>query len=818
VRKFLLLLALILAALVAGPLGCGGSSQQRDAADEAENVEGSEVSEVSDPGPSRDIAPRAPSTDPPPSSQAGEPYKLAVLLRFSDDPVFTRFFVDSIRRQVRDQLANYFAGLAEVRVDTSDSLQQELEAKSIRDLPPEQEANTLRGLLQKLEASGLRDLSIPPAEFLQRNLRHKVFLTVVEFREGLYRVRWRQLDGDVQHIGPEYSETTPDRQWLAKAICLAIKEDFAPVAVVEPIGDGSEAQLAFRGAEHGDRLAAWLEAGCVLKPFWVIGQQDGSVACQPMPYTALVIARDKNAHPWTKATVITGRTDPWRRTARVNAFKAIKLTTRRGRFRLRLLNAHSEDDEPVRTMVYASSMGFGDTKDRIRLEPDRRGYVVPPRNYQFDQVAYLTLRENKEFKLLLPITQPLVEREWRIPVDKDAGEKSNWRRKLYYCVQDLQAIQTLMDQCIGEVNQLNQNKHYEKALETVQQAVGPLDDLMRLAADDVRQVEAEAERVETSGDSLLVWVLGRSAELRNRLDELRALAADLDDTIRRLDAQSRAKVALKLAREAEQEKVDIDEAIARYEEALAALKECEDPGLQQVERKLAELRDWNEPKSPEHERARQFVFQRYAQSSVDDLTDSLLDDAQDFFEDLRDLRDDLAVTKLAKINGEHLGALAEIVEMLADRDSETDRAEQEKYRGILEKLIAFQKEVTDHLKSCAEGRPLPAASRAGEDTEAEEKPETEEEPQPEQETGETAASDRQEPAQPDMEPASPEGQTPETEQSPPGTGQPPTESEQPTADAKPPPPETKPQSPPAKRPGGPPDLGIEEEEEAPIEP
>lgn len=627
----------------------------------------------------------------PRSAEADEPYELTVCLRFADDPIFTRFFVESVRRQVRDQLVNYFGALANVQVTTS------------------------HPLLEKLDSASLADLSIPPEEFVAGDLRGKVFLMTVDFQDGLYRVRWRQVHGSVQYLGPPFGQATPDRLWLAKAICLAVKGDFAPVASVQPTPGSSEVGLSFRGADQADRLAGWLEGGCVLQPFWILRQQDGSLASKAIPNTALNIAPGAD---WTKATVLSGLANPWRRTARVADFRAVKLTTRRGQFRLRLVN--SEDGSPVAScVVYANSVGFAQTTDKDRLpEPDRKGYVVADR--QFDQVAYITIRAGREFKLLLPITEAELEKELAIPVDEQADQKSDWQRQLRYCVQDLQAVQTLREQCIRDVNDLNEKKRYEEALERVETAVELLRPLVATAAENVSEIEAEAEKVGTSESSLLGWTRKRATELQDRVRQLGELGASLADTIEKVDAQSRAEALLKLAAEA-REAGDIDETIAKYGQALK-----EWPDLPQVKELLAELREMWRIKSPEHERARRFVYEQYAQSPMDDLAD-VLPEAQRVFDQLAGLDDQLTVMKLARINGEHVATLSEIEEMLADRDSEADRAERETYRQLLEDVLEFQDQVFDFIKARDEGRPPPARPR----NEKQPAPVTEDEPQAE---------------------------------------------------------------------------------------
>ena len=134
-------------------------------------------------------------------SQVDQPYKLVVCLQFSDDPGFTQLFVDSVRRQVRDQLANFFGRLAEVKVVSSWSLPGGRDAANLEGLLGESEARSLVALLEKVELAGLAQLILSPAEFVAAGLPDKLFLVTLDVDGGTHRVEWRQLDGDVQQIG-----------------------------------------------------------------------------------------------------------------------------------------------------------------------------------------------------------------------------------------------------------------------------------------------------------------------------------------------------------------------------------------------------------------------------------------------------------------------------------------------------------------------------------------------------------------------------------------------------------------------------------------
>ncbi len=773
--------------VLGGAPGCGCPAEQADAPGDAqEAAEGAAAD-----------SPAARPADPPGASAppaTDDRYRVALHLAFSEDPVFTRFLVDSVRRQVEDRLANYFGALAEVRAVTSSPL------------------------VDKVRATGLGGLELTPAEFVERDVREKAFLMAIDFREGLYRVRWRQLDGEVQYVGPVRSKTTPDRQWLSKAVCLAVKHDFAPVAVVlDPTGE--EVELAFRGARNGaggeSRLRAWLEGGCVLQPFWVIREPDGTLACRPIPFTGLKIDAQTD---WDKAKVVSGLADPWQRTARVEGFKAIKLTTQRGRFRLRLLD--TDNGRPVkRKVVYASNTGFGKEAERDRLETDLGGYVVARQPY--DHVAYITLGElggDLRFDLLLPITEPLVEQEWRIPVNKRAAGAQHWRRHLRYCVQDLRAIKALLDQCVGEVNELNQAKHYERALDRVDQTRTALQPLIDRARRDVHRVESEARKIDTADDPLLTWAVGRLGDLEARHRKLRELSGNLARTIKDVDAQSRAEVLLNLAKEAE-EAGEYGEAIRQYQKALDEFakmspesRENEKQNVAKVTQHLNRLRQQWELRGPGHKRARDFVYQTYTNSSPDELP-ALLPEAEQVFAELQRFGDCLTILKLAKVNGEHISTLTEIMQMLADRNSEADRNEQDRYRKLSEELLDFNRRVVAAGADCGKEGPPPPDSGENEapadhprvdgKTGAEEQQEEEEEEEEEKEEVEEQQQKKQEESQQEEE------EVQEEEQEEAG------KREETAPAAKPPATEEAPEGRPEE---GPPDLGLDEEEEVPVQP
>lgn len=625
-----------------------------------------------------------------------QPYRLTVCLRFSDDPIFTHFYTASVRRQVRDQLANYFEKLVDLEV--------------VSEHP----------LLARIETAGLASLTTWPDDLDQPAVQDKLFLATIDWRDGLYRIQWRQLDGDVERVGPLRSRATPDRQWLAKAVCLAVKDDFAPVALVEPEAGGERVGLKFQGAGRGPRLAALLADGCVLQPYWVIRRQGGTLSRIPIPYTVLRIEPGENPG---QATLVSSLADPWRRTARVAGFQAIKLSTCSGRFRLRLVDADS--GSPIQTcQVYAGSRGFRQLGDEDRLDPpDRHGCVVAPR--PFADLAYVEIVQSggAASRILLPITDAWCEEVCKLRVEEQAGEKGNWQRDAAVLVQDVQVLQGMLDQYVRDLNRLNENKQYEQALQQVRQAMTTLRPLLVTARGDMSELRSRAARLELESDQRLAWVVQQLQEVDARVTDLGTMDGKLEETLRKIEVGKLAAMQAQLAEDLLRQG-DVDQAIANYREAARLSPESG------FDKRLDELNATWQIKDDDHRKARAFVFEIWPEARITQI-DELLPEAQDAFEKLVEVDDYLTVRRLLKATGEHLRELSDLVDMLLPRTTEADRQDCERYMKLTDKTARFQLDVSAYLKNRLESpsappAPKPAAPRDDQEP-AVQKPEEEEE-------------------------------------------------------------------------------------------
>jgi tetratricopeptide (TPR) repeat protein len=598
--------------------------------------------------------------------RADQPYRVVVALRFGDSPLFTSQFVSATRRQVLDQLAAHFGGLAEVRLAAPDD-----------------------PILRWLESPGLEKLTSWPADAPDGG---KLFPIDVDYNDGVYTLEWRQLDADTRQIGPLHTRATANRRWVGKAICLAVRGDFSPVAVVTPAAGQGEVKLAFRGAAWPDELKKNLAAPCLLEPLRVERQRSGALVYVPIPNTLLRLTATGDA--W-RATCESNLSDPWRTNPRVVGFQAIKLATQRGRFTLHVVDEQSGGPVPG-CLVYAGSNSFQALGDADRLEmPDRSGRVTTSRS--FDHVAYIKIVQgsSSSVQIPLPITSDCCELTCKIRVDAAAGARSDFDRQLSFLVQDLQALTAALDSDVGQVNGLHQNKRYEEALKQVERTLNFVRPFERAAEETGQKLVQQAAPLKLANTQRLQWVQSQLREIALRVKDLEGLSEALRKTIASDDAKNRAGVLLRLAGQAEQEG-QIDAAIEKYTAAIA-----EWPDQPKLLARLERLKSIWKIKSPAHAAARDFVYQIWADTDVSQL-DRALPQARKSLDELEKVHDYLTAVKLLKINGTFLAELQDRVDQLTN-DPTADRAALEKVSKILGDFAALQtatgKFVDEELKS-----------------------------------------------------------------------------------------------------------------------
>jgi tetratricopeptide (TPR) repeat protein len=343
--------------------------------------------------------------------------------------------------------------------------------------------------------------------------------------------------------------------------------------------------------------------------------------------------------------------------------------------------------------VYAGDQGFAKLGDADLLgAPDSAGYVSSART--FDQVAYVRIVQGAGSAIDVPVPMTAAECELvcKVPVDRGAGDKSDLERRIGYLVDDVRALQALVVDRVHRINELNGAKRYEDALASAREAL----DLMHKHVPALRRgcgaVDERTTALSLAADPRRAWLAEQLDDIDRQQASLDKLSSNLDSTIRRNDAQSRANVLIELGNQALGQG-NADEAIDKY--TLALGEQSDQPGL--VARLAALKKTWA-AHGPEHEAARRFAYQTWPITELAQI-EARLPDAEKAEDRFEQVGDGYSAIKLLKTNEQLLADLDRLVGELSQRDGEEDRKEHEKYVGVLERLAKLQARVAKFCQS-----------------------------------------------------------------------------------------------------------------------
>jgi hypothetical protein len=613
------------------------------------------------------------AAEPGSSAAAGEAYCMQVVLRFADDPLFTRLYKEAVFSQVRDQLLVLLEDVMRVEVLTE------------------------HVLVERWGDQPLEHFTLSPAEAAELGTPCQVCLVWIEYVEGTYRVACRRLDGPRGLLGPCRSTPTPDRQWVPKAVCEAVRREVVLEAEVRP-KRGQPEQVYLRFPTHLSRAAMerWLPPDTVFQVLRVEDHPDGTRRQSPLPNTVLVLQpppaqpNHKGERPLT-ARVVSNLRDPWRSRGRGIRFVAVNLPVQRGgRLRLRLVDQESGEPAYGATIqVRVSDRGFDRMSDRNLLELNRDGYVTTP---PLSGLAYVQILQGGEvaFEFPVPILQEWMELERRIPIDANAREKAAFERLLAYQARDVRLLHEQLNAEIHTLNALNEAKRYEEARDANAALLRSTRPSAQAVSDRLKELLNLAQALGLQDRPRLRQAADETQKLQRRLDDLAALQDSLERTIANAEAQARADVLIELGNQA-LEQFQVDDAIDKYKLALA-----EQPDQPELKKRLDELIEAWRLKSAAHRAARTFVYGAWAEAEITELQDKL-PQARQAAQTLQRYNDHLSLARLVAANNDHILALSELVDELANRGASEDQQEGKTWIGVMDSLDAFNKELTGFL-------------------------------------------------------------------------------------------------------------------------
>ncbi len=628
----------------------------------------------------------------PPGSSvpAGAAYAVQVVLRFSDDPLFTRLYKEAVFSQARDQLLVLLEDVFSVEVVTQ------------------------HVLADRLGEQPLEEFALSPTEAAELGISGQVFLVSVEFEGGTYRISSRRYDGPRGLLGPCRSMHTPDRQWVPKAVCDVVRRELVLEAEVRPKrGKPGEVYLRFPAALSRETIERWLPQGTVFQVLRVENLPNGGRRQTPIANTVLILqpstaANHKGERPFT-ASVVSNLRDPWRTSSRSVRFVAVNLPVQQGgRLRLRLVDqATGEPAYGATIQVRVSDRGFDRMTDRDLLELNRDGYVTTP---SLSGLAYVQVLQAGQvaFQFPVPILQEWMEMERRIPIDEQGREKAAFERLLDSQARDLRALHEQLNAAVSRINALNEAKRYEEARDGCAALLSEVRRSAKVATNRLKELVAAAQSLGLQDRPRLRQAADETAKLERRLEDLAGLQESLERTINNAEAQARADVLIELGRQA-QDAFEIDDAIDKYKLALA-----EQPDQPELEKMLKDLQEAWRVKGSVHRQAREVVFGGWAKAEITELEEKL-PEVRRAAQTLHRFKDNLGLERLVAANSDHMLALSDLVDELASRGATEDQQEADKWLKLVDTLEKFNEEVTGYLDGL-EGSNSPAPADGVPDT------------------------------------------------------------------------------------------------------
>jgi hypothetical protein len=485
--------------------------------------------------------------------------------------------------------------------------------------------------------------------------------------------------------------TTVDRQWVAKSICLAIRDEFNPTATVTKI-DGKTLTLAFRASAWPQELETYLSEPTLLRLIRVKSGKNGGFLREPLDRPVLLLS---DRHPTWVAQCLTPLDDPLKTSEKVDHFEAIKLNTTSGRVRVRVTNEKTR--QPVtKCLVYVSDNDSGKDLEADRLDsPDAAGVTTSSRF--FNHVAFVRVAIGGSGKpIAVPITDKLCDVPFRVRVDVLAGEKSDLERRLGYLRQDVQVLTQLREIGVKAFNEFWNAKKYDDCLTEVDGTLALIEPLVRKAKKTHADLMTAAEKLQAT----MVIASLQSME-KSQFNEIDAIMKQLNEKrgavfnmVQRNQARDRA-AALRAAGMEAIFQGDIEHGMQSFRDALKETPD--DAGLA---KDLASYEEKWKIKSPEHQRARDFVFKDLDATDDPRQIGSKIEPAKQALATLRQAADRLTARKLQIVVNRLMAALDEITENIKSKDPDQAQV----FGEQIEKLLALVEEITAFIAS--EGAPV----------------------------------------------------------------------------------------------------------------
>lgn len=627
----------------------------------------------------------APAGAAPLDAEARTGYLLRVVVRTGDHPTLTRHFRTEVLRGVTSALQAALGPAGAV------------EGIDLNDTPPDRR-DPLWTLAEERGLDALDEVTAATGP--------KTHFVFIDFADGKYRIRTRQHDGNTGFVTPFVrTQVHGDRGFAARLAGLAVGQDFGVVGTFDP--SGPQVNVVLKAGELGP-LDQFVRTGDV---FAVIQVLEGRQAVAPRGHS-------KKAATPPPAPGRTGRridgvllrvVEPPRnglavcrvynryrglpqRDGLTLGYRCVKLGTGEGPLRLRLTDPAGAPFGPDKVQARAGDTEFPNPQDpRARDELRFRDGVFVSEE-KFRNVAFVLVQNGQTPVARIPVEifpEHVATRKVHL---NPAAEPSPAQWAATDLLDRIRSARVIQARCFEEVAAL-QKTAKPKALEYGQEAAAALEreaDLLRADLDRAKERfkgDAPANLFEACEGDLLA--------LETKTRELRTHLVQLKDVIRIENDPAAAALHKKiqaalLEAETAVKAFDIDQAIARYEEALK-LAADEPMTRAAIEKALTDLRAAWQTKDAEHAAARKFVYDVWAKLAKPGEVRDALPEARRVIARLKAVGDRFTLGKMYSVAPQvverYKKNLTELYESAADDEDRQTLTQYAKVSRDLEELL-----------------------------------------------------------------------------------------------------------------------------------
>jgi hypothetical protein len=511
-----------------------------------------------------------------------KPYQLTVVLHVADNRLLTDAFRERVERELREGLQAALGELGDVKV--------------VREHPK------LAEVLDK----GLRSL-----DTWNERSGAKTHFVLIDVSGTDYEIEARQYDGLTGTATPLVRrDRTQDREFVGRAAVQMVERDLGVVATFQAWPRGAKpqkVQLELKGGGLDAPLNRWVQKGDV---FAVVQIPTGSGTGRVVPDAIVQV----EAPPGEREATCTGNLF-WRRnppgSAGVAGYRCVKLGAARGPLQVRLVQVDPNTGKPGVLPSPAPTLlvgrrgftGEGDAPLEVTTDPKAYGSYDTTKlgdKGRFDRVAFVNVKLGADVRAQIPIVL-LDDQPVTIPVtlaENDAPLADFDKRSFQRSVLQSYAEQSMAFTELSAKKDTPRAKLIEMAREAAKRSE---EDLARL----------RAERDEVYGKNLTDADQRDRAQADQRLKAIETGVGELNRYIGRqeqIDTQEKDPKNQRVLEQLERGKLlekegELGKAIALYESILQDGFKSEE-----LEQRVKKLRELWEPKSPEHRKARDFIY------------------------------------------------------------------------------------------------------------------------------------------------------------------------------------------------------------------